>query len=110
MLRKLCLAMAAACAFALGGCATNGAGPSAPSLDPAVIAQVQQTASTVCGFLPTVETVAQIIASFTSAGPVVGVVSQAANGICAAVTAKGVRLGQKAPKYRGVAIRGQFVR
>lgn len=113
MFRKLSLAMGLMGSLALAGCATPGGGSttiSIPSIDPAVIQQVQQTAVQVCGFLPAVETVAGIITSFTGGGIAVGAITAAANGICNAVTAKGVRRGGPAPRYRGVRIQGRFVR
>lgn len=115
MLRTLCLTTGLLASLALAGCATttpNGGGSttiSIPSIDPAVIAQVQQTAVQVCGFLPAVETVAGIITSFAGGAAAVGAITAAADGICKAVTAKSARRGSS-PRYRGVRIRGHFVR
>lgn len=116
-MRKLLLTAAIACPLlTLGACATNPNGgppiisiPPLPNLSP-VIQQIQQDAAQVCGFVPAVETVASILATFVGGGPIVGVVSQVVDGICGAVTAKSARYGFKAPTYRGVRIQGSRVR
>ena len=110
-MRKLLIA--SLLSLSLAGCATQGnggGGGGVPSIDPATVQQIKDTAATICGFVPTATTVASIIATFTGGGAVVDMVGQAAQGICAAVTAKGVRRGGPPPKYRGVRIQGKFVR
>jgi hypothetical protein len=80
------------------------------ALDTALVLQVQSTASTVCGFLPTVETVTGIIGTITGTGPSVATANSIAAAICRAVTAKSARSGAVAPRVNGVTIRGRFVR
>lgn len=119
MIRRLILLAALAPALVLGGCATNTDGTSTitfPSITvPTLLStdtteQIQSTANKICGFIPAASTVASIIATFTGGGALVDIVGQAARGICSAVTAKGVRRGGPAPRYRGVAIHGNFSR
>jgi len=100
-----------AAAVGLSACAgVTGTGPTTGTITGDItVAQVQSIANTTCGFLPTVATVAKIIASFAGASDVVDVVSQAATAICGAVTKPGLRRGA-VPVARGVAIRGQFTR
>lgn len=108
-----CIAAAAAlsgltaCASAPGTSVIN----SIPGIgvDPAVIAQIQTAATGICGFLPTVETVAGIITTFTGGGAAIGIGSQVADAICKAVTSKGARRGVR-PSVRGVVIEGNFIR
>lgn len=97
--------------LSVAGCATtpNSGGGTSTGIDPAVIAQIQATATRVCGFLPTAQTVAGIIGTLTGTGPVVGIVGDVAQAICTAVTKKGLRAGQK-PVLRGIRIEGRFVR
>lgn len=100
-----------ACALSLGACAKNPDGSFVPVTDAQVAAQierVQTTARAVCGFVPAVATVVDILATFVpSAQPAVSTASTIANAICSRVTAKSLRRGAT-PTYRGVAIRGQF--
>lgn len=96
-------------AIAIGGCANTGGGGGIPSIDPATIAQVQNTATQICGFLPTASTVASIIATFFGGGAVVGNIAQSAQAICDAVTKKGFRRGATI-RVNGVIVRGSFVR
>lgn len=101
----LCLALSSA----LAGCATSDTGGGVPSIDPAAISQIQADAVQVCGFEPTAATVINIIAAIAGAGPVASMVTNAADAICKAVTAKAARPGHK-PSYHGVTINGRFVR
>ena len=91
----------------LGGCTTTGGvSPDAK----AFLEQVRQSAVAVCGFLPTIDTVAAIIAT---GNPIVATVSGLANAICAAVTALPpvqLRRGAAPPTVAGVVIHGKFVR
>lgn len=105
MLRKLMIGPVLAIALSLGACASGGGGGPIPA---DTVSQIQATARQVCGFVPTVSTVASVIATFTGGGAIVDMVSQVANGICTAISAKGVRRGAT-PKYRGVVIRGDYV-
>lgn len=109
-MRKTMLAVATS--FALSGCAGT-----LPGIDPSIqtnidntIAQVQSITTSACKFLPTAQTVANIIATFTGSQSVVATASAIANSICNAVTAKSVRRGATRPMVRGVVLRGQFVR
>lgn len=109
LLRRSLLALSLAAAIALAGCATPGGGPvTVPAIDPATITKIQDTAKQVCGFVPTINTVASIIATFTGGGAIVDMVGRAATGICTAVTAKGAKRG--GARYRGVVIKGDFAR
>jgi hypothetical protein len=93
-------------ALSLPGCATN---LDIPQVNNDTVAQVQKLTTDLCGFLPVATTVLEIVSTFTSAGATVSTIAQAAKGICAAVTSRGARRGQVV-KFRGVTIRGQFVR
>lgn len=112
-MRRFLLIPALAAGLALSGCGTTGG---IGSITPDQVAQVQQTAKSICSFVPTATTVAKIIASFAGAGGIVDVVSQAAGGICDAVAAvpKSLRRGRPTlaatPVYRGIKIQGSFQR
>lgn len=88
----------------LGGCAT---GPTSTQIDQTV-AQVQAIAQQVCAFVPTAQTVLNIISALGVPG--VGIAGDIASKICTAVTSKSARRGAAAPKLYGVTIRGNFVR
>jgi predicted small secreted protein len=79
-MKRTILAAAVAGSLALGGCATTGGTPINVQ---SFIEQVQAAASVACGFLPTAETVAQIIAT---GNPIVTTAGDVANAICKAVT------------------------
>jgi len=109
MLKRI--AVLVACVGLLNGCqALQSLGVS-----PATITAIQQAAVSVCGFLPTVETVIGIVSGGMSAVP-----GQVANAICAAVAANqapaGVtvgRVGATAPLSAFVGntqVKGVFVR
>ena len=66
------------------------------------VARVQSTAAALCGFVPAASTIAGI---FTS-NPDVQTATQIAAIICSVVTKKGARHWQ----YRGVVIKGHFVK
>lgn len=110
MIRTLMIASALSSALLLSACATNPDGsvqlPSIPTLNSSQVSQIQSGVQTACSFVPTVQTIAAIVATFAGANAVVDVAGTAIRGICAALTAKGVRRGTKAPVYRGVVIRG----
>ena len=99
MLRKLVLAVPVTAALLLSGCATTGTST--------VITQIQSTAVAICGFLPTVTTVANILAN---GNPIVTSITDVASVICAAVTPKAARRGAVIPTVNGVTVRGRFVR
>lgn len=117
----LTLALVVAASLSLGACATN---PSTgkPTIDPTQITdienQVQKGAAAVCGFVPTLGTVASIIATFTGTSPIVGIVNQVVTSICNAVVPAKASLRRgahrfgatNAPTVNGVPIQGYFIR
>ena len=103
-MRKSLLALPLIAAFMLSGCATPG------TTNTDIIKAVREAAVAACGFLPTISTVAEIIAS---GNPIVATASGIANAICAAVTALpplATRKGSAPPTVAGVVIHGRFVR
>jgi hypothetical protein len=108
MTMKVLLAPALAGSLFLAGCDTSGTAANIA----AEISAVQQTATQICGFLPTVGTVTSIISTFIpGAVPINDEALQVAQMICSAVTAKSVRRsGGSAPMVRGVPVQGRFVR
>lgn len=93
----------AALGFVLSGCASTG------GIDAGAISerakQIQQITTTLCRFVPTVQTIASIINK--GAGDALSV----ANDICAAVTtAPLAEGGTRKIVARGVVVRGKFVR
>lgn len=124
MFRKILTVTVAGAAISLGACATlnqpgvPGANGIIPIINPtgnasidSAVTQVQSFAIQACGFQPAASTVAGILATFIpGAAPINSIVTQIAQGICAAVTRKGFRRGGPAPTYRGVAIHGTRVR
>ena len=95
----------AAAAIGISGCTSTG------TVDQTKIDQVQQLAVIACGFLPTVETVANLISPGVAAVP-----SAIAQAICDAVrptmaAAGRPRMGAPGATYVGkVKVEGQFVR
>lgn len=87
----------------------------APPVSPAVTTvvgvlpqNVQDAAVKACGYLPTAQTIAQLIAAF--GGPSVpGIATQIANEICAVVAQPRARR-RGAATVRGIQVRGRFVR
>lgn len=122
MFRKILTVTVAGAAISLGACATlnqpTAPGATVPIINPTgnasidnAVTQVQSFAIQACGFQPAASTVAGILATFIpGAAPINSIVTQIAQGICAAVTRKGFRRGGPAPSYRGVAIHGTRVR
>ena len=123
-MRKFIAVFAAgAMALSLGACATNPA-TGVVGIDQTqlanVEAQIQQTAANVCQFVPTVASVAGVIAGFVSGGAVVDLVNQAAQSICSAVASAptvkatvGHRTVQRLASpvtVNGVAITGHFIK
>jgi hypothetical protein len=102
---KFILVIPLAASLLLGGCATSGTGPSTAD----IIAQVRQAAVATCGFLPTIDTVAQILAA---GNPTVIIAGTVANAICAAVTATPMQARRRGAvaTVNGVVIHGRFVR
>lgn len=97
-MRKI-LIIGTAC-MALAGCGTS-------NVD-GTISQVQATAQKICRFVPTVETVAKIMAG----GSAIDTASSIANAICNAVTTLPLAdgPGDRLPRVNGVVVKGKFVR
>lgn len=90
-----------ALAVTLGGCATLGDGSEITTR----ARQIQQITTTLCRFVPTIQTIATIINK--GAGDAIGI----ANDICAAVTTAPLSDGGTRRAYvQGVRVRGNFVR
>jgi hypothetical protein len=105
-MRRFVMTTTVASALMLGGCATTGTNTQA------VIEQARQAAVAVCGFLPTVDTVAAILAA---GNPIYLTASGIANGICEAVKSipapdKLAGRRRAAPVVAGVVIHGRFVK
>ena len=106
MKRIYSTAIVALVAASLAGCATNR-----EEID-AKIKEVQDATKLACSFVPTVDTVAQIITAFTGGAEAVGLVGAAARGICNAVTTAPLAdgPGDRIPRYRGVVINGHYIK
>jgi hypothetical protein len=101
--------IALAVAASLGGCAAGTGGR--PTIDPNVQAQIQQTAASICGFVPTISTVAGIVATFTGSGALIDLVGQVATSICDAVAPKKSMMRRAVrPAVNGVLVQGYFLR
>ena len=100
-------AIIAVTTLALAGCGTT----TGVEVD-AKIKQVQEKTRFACSFVPTVETVAKIIATFTGGASAVDAVGAAARGICAAVTTAPLAEGpgRHVPTFNGVVIKGHRAR
>src|SRR5690348_9103633 len=89
MRKFLGLICAVTMTMSLGACATDPT-TGLPTINQQALAnveaQIQNTAATVCKFVPTVASVAGVIAGFVQAGAVVDLVNQAAGQICSAVS------------------------
>lgn len=109
-MQRTSLVIAAALAFSLAGCASTGS--ITPTNVASTIAQVQSTARTICSFVPTANTVANLL-SVIGFGGFSGVTAMAAQ-ICNAVInnpmTEGPGGGRTVPRVAGVPIRGKFVR
>lgn len=112
MLRKF---ISAAALFGVAACTSTG------TADPAVISSAQNIAVAACGFLPTVQTVTDILAKGNAA---LSTAEQVATAICAAVTpatattttttttasASRKRAAAAPPAIDGIPIVGSFVK
>lgn len=100
------LLLSAALAASLSGCASvGGISPTAGSF----IDQVRAATSAACAFLPTAETVANILAT---GNPLVSTASTIADAICNAVKPKlvsGKLRRATAPSVLGVPVHGKFL-
>jgi len=128
-MRKNYIALALASSLLVAGCSTNP-NTGLPTIDPTTLTtietQVQQDAAAVCGFVPTIGTIASIVASIIPGGSaVVQIASSVAQQICTAVApvkasmmAVGTRrltprtFGGAAalPTVNGVPIQGYFIK
>ncbi len=105
-MRKFLFAAPLIAAVMLSGCATTTGGVDTKVL----IEQIRQATVAVCGFLPTVTTVADILLAGNPAIITVGAIS---NAICEAVKTippQAARRGVAPPSVAGVVIHGRFVR
>lgn len=95
------LAIALACCALLSACAT-GSGTEDK------IKEIQRYARLTCSFVPTVETVAKILAG----GTLIDTTSSVATAICSAVTTAPLAdgPGDRVPWVNGVVVKGKFVR
>lgn len=88
---------------ALGACATTGAMPTTGGTTPAdptsvIVSQVVSAAQATCGFVPTVETVLNIISTLYGPSQVpIGVATAIANNICSSLPKVSSRRGDAAP-------------
>lgn len=98
-MRKLILSLV--CCTALAACTTTGQVEDK-------IKEVQNYTRLACSFLPTVETVAKILAG----GTVIDTASAVGNAICNAVTTAPLAdgPGDRVPRVNGVVIKGRFVK
>lgn len=103
-MRAFLTSITLALALALGGCVTTGLGPGSITN---FVQQAQQVATLTCGFLPTVETVAGLIAA---GNPAITTATEIADAICSVATRKMVTRSGRAPTVSGVAVKGRFVR
>lgn len=108
-MRNLAATALLSASLLLGGCATFGGGGTAPNWD-ALVTQVQQAAAAVCSFVPTAQTVLDIL---SLGHPAFATASQIAGAICASVSAprQARRAGESPapPTVGGVVVRGRFV-
>jgi hypothetical protein len=102
-MHKLLFTIPLIAGLSLGGCATT----STPFDLNSFIAQVQTDTNAVCAFIPTAETVANIVAT---GNPIVATAGAVANAICAAVAPPKTagRLGATVPTVAGVVVHGRF--
>jgi len=96
---RIFIAPALALAITVGGCATTGT----PS---SIVAEVQAIATQVCAYVPTAETVLNILGAGI---PGLTNATAIADAICKAVTKPTARRGASRPTVAGVAVRGHFV-
>lgn len=114
-MKRFLLAASAAAALSLGGCATTTTGTTTTIAT--IEADVQSAAASACSFVPTIATVASIIATLFPGGSATeAIVGTIAAQICSAVAAVPVaasgRLGATAAVYYPgtmIPIHGTFV-
>ena len=123
-MRKLLTVVAVAASCTLGACATNPT-TGLPTIDQAqlaaVEARIQQSVATACKFVPTVDSVAAVVAGFVGASTVIDLVNQVTSQICNAVVAAPVvsatlngmpvrKLARAVTTSNGTSIQGYFIR
>ena len=120
-MKKILILAALGASLALGACAPQAVVSGGPaggnvggipaSLGDTTVAQIQDGAAKACGFVPTVQTIQGIAASFFTGGALINtIVSKVEDAICAAVTKKkSARRGISGPEVNGVPIRGYFL-
>lgn len=106
-MRKHAIGVFVAAGLILGGCASTGDRPSFEN----IVSQTQNIAVRVCSFLPTANTILEIL---SVGSPALSTASAIANAICAAVVTESrqVRRGTspKVATVGGVVVRGKFVK
>lgn len=108
MLRRIMFAAATSSMLLLAGCAHNPDGSVNPGASIGnVIAETQSIATQICRFVPTAQTVANIL---SAGNPALQTAGSIASAICNAVSATTARRGAVAPNVAGVRIAGHFVR
>ena len=91
----------------LAGCGTTGLGSSVSTQQvSAKIKEVQEWTKTICKFVPTVGTIANIL-SGGQAMPVTAIADAICNAVTTAPLADG---GRRTPKVNGVVVKGKFVK
>jgi hypothetical protein len=122
-MRKMLAGVAIAASLTLGACATDPT-TGLPTINQqelaSVEAQIQQDAAAACKFVPTVASVAAVIATFVNVGSVVDLVNQSVIQICSAVstapvvnaTLRGMPVARLAAPVtvNGAPINGYFLR
>lgn len=101
--KKLVMISAALPMIALGGCSTSGTLQTTIST---VEAEVQSDANVLCGFIPTVATIAALIPGFGSAAASSATIAQA---VCSAVASAPVVTPKSAGLRAGLAASGADV-
>ena len=118
-MRKILILAMLGASLSLGACATapvvtqpgGNVGGIPASLGDTTVAQIRDAAAQACGFVPTVQTMQGLAASFFTGGALINtIVSKVEDAICAAVTKKkSARRGISGPEVNGVPIRGYFL-
>lgn len=106
--------IAACVGLSLAGCSAtvpNGGTGTAPSPLPAqvtnVIETAQAVATQVCGFVPTVSTITNIL---SLGNPALSTATAVAQAICSAVSKRSASRSSPRPNVQGIIVEGRFVR
>lgn len=97
-------------ALSLAGCASTA--PDGTTTTPAsqvtdVINKAQQVATQICGFVPTINTITNIL---SLGNPTLTTATSIAQAVCSAVTQRSARRNAPRPNVQGVIVEGHFVR